>query len=124
MWALMKTLFVQAALVRVLGKSAASLLVFVPTAFVLSALGFKALAVMGVLAVPILIMLLVFGLPIFMVLIVGGILVSAVMAALSFGLVVLKVAIPIAIVVWLVRWLLKRDGPSTPPVEPGHDPAI
>ena len=124
MWAILKTLFVQAALVRVLGKSAASLLVFVPTAFVLSALGFKALAVMGVLAVPILIMLLVFGLPIFLVLIVGGMLMSVVMAALSFGLLALKIAIPIVIVVWLVRWIMKRGGPSTPPVEPGHDPAI
>lgn len=117
MWAILKVVFAQWAIWKLLLKSVGTLAWLVPLAFILKAVGLPILILLGVLALPLLLVLLVFGLPIILVLMMGGVLLTATMALLSFGVIVLKIAIPIAIIWVLLRWLFRSSGdaPGTPP---------
>jgi hypothetical protein len=126
MWTLLRSLLVKWTLLRVLLQTLASLGLLVPLAFILKMVGLPILAVLGVLALPVLLVLAFLGLPFFLVFLIGGALLGVVMSVLSFGLMALKVVLPILLVVWLLRWLFFRNGGSgeTPPAttegtEPG-----
>ncbi len=121
MWTMLKALVVQAALAKVMLRGVGSLGVFLPAAFLLKLVGFKTLAVLGLLSVPMLLMLLVFGLPIFLVLAFGGVLLAVIGIVLSLGILSLPILVPILLVAWLVRSLLRRGRPTT---GPGIDPAV
>src|SRR5215216_1070700 len=123
MWTLIKGLLVKAALLKWLLKTLGSLGILVPIAFVLKLVGLPVLMVLGVLALPILIMLALFGMPFILVFLLGGALLAILSAALSFGLLALKIIVPIVLLVWLLRWVMgwngsKPDGGTTSTTPP------
>jgi hypothetical protein len=116
MWALIQSLLTKWALFKILLKSLGSLAWLIPIAFGLKFIGLPVLLVLAILALPILIVLALVGLPIMFAVAVGGLLLVGLFALLSFGIAVLKVAIPIIIVYWLLKWAF-RNGKK------GSDPA-
>lgn len=133
MWSLIKWLVMKLAIVRWLFKILGGFGFLIPIALLLKTIGWPILLILGVLAAPVLFFLFIFGLPIFLVLIVGGMVMSVVFAVLSFGFVVLKLAIVIGIPLWiaftLFNWLFrgkykkkKDDGDETKKPESGPEP--
>ena len=108
MWTFLKGLLVQWAILKLLLKSLGSLGILVPLAFILKLLGLKLIAVLGVLALPVLLILAIIGLPFILVFLMGGLLLALVAGALSLGIMVLKIVLPIAIVFWLLSWLFGK----------------
>jgi hypothetical protein len=127
MWSLIKWLAMRVAIVRWVFK-VLGMLAFLPIAFLLKAVGLPLLIILGVLALPVLFLLFLFGLPIFLVLLAGGLAMGVLFAALSLGVVALKVAIFVVLPIWLVwrlaSWLFRgRDGVSRRPDVSGPDTA-
>jgi hypothetical protein len=128
MWSLLKWLAMRLAIVRWIVKIL-GLAAFLPIALLLKAVGLPILIVLAVLALPVLFLLFLFGLPIFLVLLVGGIAMSALFAALSLGMVALKVGIFVVLPIWLgwklMSWLFRgRNGSTSPsPTTPPPDTA-
>ncbi|MEO6447449.1 MAG: hypothetical protein ABIZ91_02790 [Gemmatimonadaceae bacterium] len=119
MWALLKSLLAQWAVLRLLLKSVGSLAWLLPLAFLLKAVGLPLLIMLAVLAIPLLIVLVILGLPILLVVLTGGALITMTMWLVSMGLVVLKVALPLVLLYWFVRWRTKGD--HHPPDTPSPD---
>ena len=111
MWSLLKWLVMRLAIVRWIFK-VLGLVAFHPIAFLLKAIGIPLLIVLAVLALPVLFVLFLLGLPIFLVLLVGGLAMGALFAALSFGILALKVAIFVVLPMWLLwklaSWMFRR----------------
>lgn len=132
MWSLIKWLVMKLAIVRWLFKILGGFGFLIPIALLLKTIGWPILLILGVLAAPVLFFLFIFGLPIFLVVIVGGMVMSFLFAVLSFGFVVLKLAIVIGIPLWiaftLFSWLFGRkkrkkdDGDETKNPESGPEP--
>jgi hypothetical protein len=102
------------AFVRVLFFGTLSLLVLIPIGIMLAAIGLPALAIVGALAVPILVVLFLVGLPLLIMLAVGGGLLAAtfgvIVAFLSLGAVVFKVAVIVLVPLMLLGWMLRNRG--------------
>ena len=97
---------------RLLGVLLAILL---PFAGLLKIIGLPILLVMLVIGAPVILLLLIIGLPIALVAIAGIVIIGGLMAVLTLGLALLKVALPIILVIWLLRFLwrmLKGNGGS------------
>jgi hypothetical protein len=114
MWSLLKWLAMRLAIVRWIVK-VLGLVAFLPIAFLLKAIGLPVLMVLAVLALPVVFLLFLFGLPIFLVLLAGGLAMGVLFAALSLGVLALKVALFVVLPVWLtwklVTWLFRdRNG--------------
>ena len=107
MWTLLKSLFAQWAVLRLVLKGIGSLGWLLPLAFLLKTFGLPLLVVLAVLALPLLIVLAVIGLPLILIVVVGGALLTFTLWIVSMGLLALKVAIPILLVAWLVRSLIR-----------------
>ncbi len=138
MWAIIRTLikglllkwFLKWPFIRTLIKSLTLLVIVIPLAIILMLLGWPVFKILAVLAVLVVVILLVMRLPALIATSIGGILMAIVAAALQFGLLVLKVVVPIALVVWLVRKFFGRNGkrageapPPAPPPESGENPS-
>ena len=138
MWAIIKTLikglllkwFLKWQFIRTLVKSLTLLVVVIPLAIILMLFGWPVLKILVVLAVLVVVILLVIRLPALIATSIGGILMAIVAAALHFGLLVLKVVVPIALVVWLLRKVFGENGkragdtpPPPPPPESGENPS-
>jgi len=129
MWSLLKWLAMKLAIVRWIVKIL-GLLAFLPIAFLLKAVGLPLLIVLAVLALPVFFLLFLFGLPVFLVMLVGGLALGVLFAALSLGLLALKVAVFVVLPIWLLwqlgSWMFRgrarRDVPRQNPSE-GVDPA-
>jgi hypothetical protein len=104
MWVLIQSLLTKYALFKLLLKSLGSLAWLLPIAFILKVVGLPILAVLAILALPVFIILAIVGLPIMFVFIAGILLLVGFFALLSFGIMVLKIAIPVLLVYWLYRW--------------------
>jgi hypothetical protein len=115
MWALIKSLFAQWALFKILLKSLGSLAWLLPVAFLLKFLGIPALIVLAVLALPLFIILLIVGLPMAFVAVTGVVILAGIFFLLSLGIAVLKLAIPIVIVYFLFKWIFgsRKTGDGT-----------
>ena len=132
MWSLIKWLVMKLALVRWLIKVLGGFGFLIPLALLLKTIGWPILMILGVLAAPVLFFLFIFGLPIFLVVIVGGMIMSFLFAVLSFGFVVLKLAVVIGVPLWiawtLFNWMFrgkkKRSdgGDETKKPESGPEP--
>ena len=114
MWTFLKGLLVQWAIIKLLLKSLGSLGILVPLAFLLKLLGLKLIAVLGILALPVLLVLAIIGLPFILVFLMGGFLLALVAGALSLGIMVLKIVLPIAIVFWMLSWLFGKKRGDKP----------
>jgi hypothetical protein len=125
MWSFIKWLAMKLAVVRWIFKIL-GFLSFLPIAFLLKAIGLPLLIVLAVLAAPVLFLLFLFGLPLFLVLLVGGLAMGVLFAALTFGLIALKIAIFVGLPIWLVykllSWIFRGRTPRPNPTE-GADPA-
>ena len=126
MWTLIKGLLLKWAMLKWLLKSLGSLGILVPIAFVLKMVGLPVLIVLAVLALPVLLMLALFGMPFILVFLFGGALLAILSAVLSFGLMALKIVVPIVLVVWLAKWMMGRNGSkpdegTVPPTGPVSD---
>ncbi|MDB4908571.1 MAG: hypothetical protein JWO05_3355 [Gemmatimonadetes bacterium] len=90
-------------------KAVLGLGIIAPIALFLATVGAPVLGILGVLAIPVMLLLFVFGLPIFLVLLVGGGVIGLLFAALSVGLVFLKLfvvfVLPCLLVYWVARWI-------------------
>lgn len=117
MWALIKSLLTQWALLKVLLKTLGSLAWLIPVAFILKTIGLPMLLLLLLLALPIFIVLALIGLPFILVIVVGVMLVAGLFLLLKVGFIALMIALPIMIVYWVVRWLW-RNGKTR-----GSDPA-
>ena len=126
MWSLLKWLAMRLAIVRWLVK-VLGMLAFLPIAFLLKTIGLPILIILAVLALPVLLLLFLFGLPIFLVLFAGGLVMGALFAALSFGLLALKVAIFVVLPAWLVwrlfAWMFRRGRNTAQDTRPGTSEA-
>ena len=118
MWALLKSLLAQWAILKLLLKSVGSLTWLLPLAFLLKAVGLPLLLLLAMLAIPLVIVLVIIGLPIILVVVVGGALMTFTLWVVSMGLLALKVAIPVLLVFWLVRWLMRSNGGATDTSKP------
>ena len=146
MLAFITKLVAQIAMIRWLFK-VGGLVLLLPLAAILKAIGLPILLVLLVIGAPIIILLFLFGLPIFAVLAVGGVLIGFVGMLLMLGFAAVKFAIFVVLPIWLMwkvacwalRGVSRRDGGSdtppttTEPVDPidpgtppdlGTDPAI
>lgn len=112
MWALLKTLLAQWAVLKLLLKSVGSLAWLLPLAFLLKAVGLPLLILLAVLAIPLVLVLVILGLPILLVVLAGGALLTMTMWIVSMGLVALKVAVPLLLLYWLLRWLWRGNQPA------------
>lgn len=115
MWALLQSLLTKWALFRLLLKGLGSLAWLVPIAFILKFVGLPVLAVLAILALPVFVILAIVGLPIMFAFIAGILLLVGFFALLSFGIAVIKIAIPILIIYWLFKWWFKNGKASTDP---------
>ena len=126
MWTLIKGLLLKWAMLKWLLKSLGSLGILVPIAFVLKMVGLPVLIVLAVLALPILLMLMLFGMPFILVFLLGGALLAILSAVLSFGLMALKIVVPIVLVVWILKWIWGSNGSKpdegTTPTPPATGP--
>lgn len=97
---------------RALFVGALALLALIPVGVVLAAIGLPVMIVLCVLALPLVIVLAVVGLPLFIVGVAGIALLGAtfgvLMAFLSLGVVVLKVAFVVLVPLLILAWLLRR----------------
>ena len=124
MWTLIQTLL-KGALLKWLLKTLGSLGLWVPVAFILKMFGLPILMVLAVLALPILIMLALFGMPFILVFVLGGALLAILSVVLSFGLMALKIVLPIVLIFWFLKWIFgwnngsKPDEGTTPPPATG-----
>ncbi|NUQ12304.1 MAG: hypothetical protein HUU26_08260 [Gemmatimonadaceae bacterium] len=114
MWALIQSLVTKWALFRVLLKTLGSLAWLIPVAFVLKFVGLPVLAVLAILALPVFIILALVGLPIMFAFVAGVLLLVGFFALLSFGIAILKIAIPIAIIYFLFKWWTNGKKGSDP----------
>ncbi len=109
MWAMLKYLITQIALLRWILGSLGSLGILLPILALLKAIGLPVLMVIAVIALPVLLVLLVIGLPIFLVLICGAILLGIAWAFLTVGAVVIKplliVVLPMMVMGYFLWWL-------------------
>jgi hypothetical protein len=109
MWAFLKYVITQIALIRWILGSLGSLGILIPILALLKAIGLPVLIVLAIVAVPILIVLLVIGLPIFLVLICGAILLGIAWAFLTVGAVIIKplliVVLPMMVMGYCLWWL-------------------
>jgi hypothetical protein len=127
MWTLLKSLLLKWGALRVLWNAFGSLAFLLPIAFLLKMFGLPILMALAVLALPVFLVLAVIGLPIILVLVVGGGLLAVVFAALTFGMVVLKLLLPFILLYWVVklmwRWVFGRGGDRSGPIssEPKPD---
>jgi hypothetical protein len=117
MWALIQSLLAKYALLKLLLKTLGSLGWLLPLAFILKVVGLPILVVLAILALPLLIVLAIVGLPIMFVVIAVALLLFGFFALLSFGMLVLKIAIPVLLIYWLAKWIFKNGK------KPGTDPA-
>ena len=123
MWLAVKALALRWILGRSLGGLLGVLLMFaLPLAGILKVVGIPLLIVLGIIGLPLLLLLAVIGLPLLLVVGAVSVLMAAVTALLSLGVVVLKFALPVIAVVVVVRWLLGRRRSDSPP-DPGVEPA-
>lgn len=113
MWVLIQSLLTKYALFKLLLKSLGSLAWLLPIAFILKVVGLPILAVLAILALPVFIILAIVGLPIMFVFIAGILLLVGFFALLSFGIMVLKIAIPVLLVYWLYRWWSRNGKKSS-----------
>jgi hypothetical protein len=99
-------------LLRGLFFGALSLMVLIPIAILLAVVGLPIIAVIGVLALPVLLVLFLVGLPFLIIFaVVAGLLgaiFGIVMAFLSLGVVVLKIAFVILIPLLIIGWVARR----------------
>ena len=100
------------AFARALFFGALGLMLLVPAAILLAAIGLPIALVIGILALPVLIVLFLVGLPL---LIIGGLVVGllgavfgVLMAFLSVGIVALKLALFVLVPVVILAWIVKR----------------
>ncbi len=120
MWALLKSLLAQWAIVKLVLKAFGSLGWLLPLALVLKALGLPLLLLLAALALPVVVVLAVLGLPVLLIVLVGGALVTLTMWIVGIGVVALKVAIPLVLLYWTVRWLFwSGDAGGHSDVAPG-----
>jgi hypothetical protein len=127
MWSLIKWLAMRLAIVRWIFK-VMGMLAFLPIAFMLKAVGLPLMIILAVLALPVLFLLFLFGLPIFLVLAAGGLVMGVLFAALSLGVLALKVGVFVVLPLWLLwrlaSWLFRgRNGVSRRPDVSGPDTA-
>ena len=119
MWVLLKSLLLRWALLRVLLGSLGSLAALIPIALLLLKLGWPVVLVLAAIGVPVAIVLALVGLPIVAIVAVTGALVGIVGLAITAGLglisVLVPILLPIAALVMLLRWLATR------PFRPGGD---
>ncbi|HEY4133309.1 MAG TPA: hypothetical protein VGM50_22010 [Gemmatimonadaceae bacterium] len=137
MLAFITKLVAQIAMIRWLFKLG-GLVLLLPIAAMLKAIGLPVLIVLLVIGAPILILLFLFGLPIFAVLAVGSLLIGFVAMLLMLGVAALKFALFVVLPIWLIwklgcwawRGMSRRDGGDTPPsttepvdpIDPGTPP--
>src|SRR5688572_17017369 len=111
MWAMLKYVIAQVALIRWIFGSLGSLGLLIPILMVLKAIGWPVLVILMVVAIPALIILLVIGLPIFMVLLCGAALVAIAWAFLTVGAVIIKpllfVVLPMMLMGYFLWWAFK-----------------
>lgn len=107
MWAAIRWLVLRLAAVRWLFKLSGFALLL-PLAFLLKFIGLPVLAVLSIVGLPILFLLLIFGLPIFMVLLVGGLVMGALGAVLTIGLVAVKIGVFVVLPIWLLSKLARK----------------
>lgn len=139
MLAFITKLVAQIAMIRWLFKIG-GLVLLLPIAAILKAIGLPVLLVLMVVGAPILILLFLFGLPIFAVLAVGGVLIGLLATALMIGFAALKFALFVVLPIWLlwkvVCWAWRgtigsRDDTPPPtttepvdPIDPGIPPDV
>ena len=106
-------------LLRALFFGALALMALIPVAIVLAVVGLPIVAVIGVLALPVLLVLFIVGLPFLVIFaVVAGLLgatLGILMAFLSLGAVVLKIAFVILVPLMILGWIARRmfDSGST-----------
>ena len=113
MWALIQSLLTKHALLKLLLRTLGSLGWLVPVAFILKFIGLPVLAVLAILALPVFVVLAIVGLPVMFAFVAGILLLVGFFALLSFGIAVLKIAVPILIVYWLLKWWFKNGKKAT-----------
>lgn len=105
-------------LLRALFFGALALMALIPVAIVLAVVGLPIVAVIGVLALPVLLVLFIVGLPFFIIFaVVAGLLgatLGILMAFLSLGAVVLKIAFVILVPLMILGWIARRMFDSGP----------
>src|SRR5688572_28221942 len=121
MWTLITSLL-KGAILKWLLKTLGSLGILVPIAFLLKTFGLPILMVLAVLALPILIMLALFGMPFILVFLLGGAILAILSAVLSFGLLALKIIVPIVLLVWALKWLMGWNGSKPDDEKPSTTP--
>lgn len=113
-------LFLQAAALKVMVRSAGWLVFLLPVAFLLKTIGAPLLAILGVIGLPLLVVLALLGLPFIVVFGIGAALLAVIGTVVTIGLALLKIVLPIVLVFWAVsavfRWMSRKDRPS--PDEP------
>ena len=99
---------------RYLFGTVGALLVALPVAAILKAIGLPLLIILGIIAGPVLVILLIVGLPVLGVLFCAALLVGLIALVMALGLVALKfalfVVLPIAMLVWIVRRVRSSGG--------------
>lgn len=99
-------------LIRALFFGALGLLFLIPLGIVLAVVGLPIIAVMGVLALPVLLVLFLVGLPALIVFAaiaaLLGVTFGVLMAFVSLGMVVLKIALVVLIPLMFIGWVLRR----------------
>ena len=79
-----------------------------PLAALLKIVGLPLLAVLGVVALPVALVLGIIGLPILLVVGAVGVVTAVIGGVLAFGLMAIKIALPIVAIFWVVRWIVRR----------------
>ena len=99
-------------LFRALFFGAIGLIVLIPLGILLATIGLPIFAVLGLLALPVLLVLFLIGLPFIIIgaVVLGllGAVFGAVMAFLSLGVVVLKLAFVILVPLLILGWIVRR----------------
>lgn len=108
MWMLLRALLAQWAVRQLVVRSFGSLILLLPLAAVLKAVGWPLLALLGVLAVPLLLVLFVLGMPVLLVILMGALLLAITGAVLTMGMVALKITLVVWLVVLFVRFIRRR----------------
>lgn len=111
MWMLLRALLAQWAVRQLVVRSFGSLILLLPLAALLKAIGWPLLVLLGVLAAPLLIVLFVAGLPVLLVILVGALLLAITGAVVSMGIIAIKIAVVVCVVVAVVRFFRRRRQP-------------
>ena len=102
------------AFIRVLFFGALGLLALIPLGILLAVVGLPVLAIIAALAVPLLVVLFLVGLPLLIIVGAGIALLAttfgAIVAFLSLGAVVFKLAVIVLVPLLILSWLLRRGG--------------